>query len=575
MDKNAILHIPMSEYAHAVNESRVLIRLRCAKGGLVRCTLFYGDRACRQNPVVFTAQPMAVVASDLMFDYYEAEFDTPYTRLCYYFELDDGAETLLYYGDLFSKNTVPERSEYYQLPFVHRADIATAPEWAQDAVIYNIFPDSFATGRRFISGQPTQGRYMGIPVHGKLGGSIQGIAENADYLEELGVNCIYINPIFTAGEYHKYDLLDYYSIDPCFGSNQNFAHMVEQLHRRGIRVVVDGVFNHCGWQFFAFEDVVQNGEKSRYKDWFYRVQHPATRPDNMDDIPSYECFAYERLMPKLNTANPEVRAYFCDVCQYWLREYGIDGWRLDVASEVDDGFWRAFRKAALAVNPDALLIGEIWESASHWLDGSMFHSCMNYDFRKHCREFFARGAISPAQFAARVSHMLMRYRKNLLPVQLNLLDSHDVSRFLSLCGGKVERFKLAVLFQMCFVGIPSVFYGDEQGISGLLEDEYRSPMRWDGGELFLFYQQAIRLRRAHKALRCGVYRSLEAREDGLFAFARQLEDTHIAVAMNTGPREAPYMPPAGEVLWQSGQAKNGLEPGGFCVTLVKGDGLCL
>ena len=568
MEKKAILHIPMSEYAHAVTDKQVVIRLRCAKSDLVRCTLYYGDRACRENPIKLTVMPMRIVASDLEFDYFEVEFDTPYTRICYLFQLDDGKETVFYYGDLFCPEITPERSEYYQLPYVHRADIPKVPDWTKDAIIYNIFADSFATKHRYISKKNTEKQYMGLPVHGKLGGTIRGIMENADYLETLGINCIYINPIFTAGEYHKYDVLDYYSIDPCFGSNEDFAEMVEELHKRGIRVIIDGVFNHCSWKFFAFEDVVRNERNSRYADWFYRVEYPVVRPDNMEDIPGYECFAYERLMPKFNTANPEVIAYFCDVCRYWLREYKIDGWRLDVASEVNDEFWRAFRTAALAENPEAILIGEIWESAGHWLDGSMFNSTMNYDFRKHCREFFAFQSIDAAQFSGRVTHMLMRYRKSLVSSQLNLLDSHDVSRFISLCKGNIDAMKLAVLFQMCFVGMPSVFYGDEQGIAGLLEKEYRSPMQWSGGELYNFYQKAIQLRRDYIPLRRGKYQTKYAK-DRLFVFCRQHEDMVITVAFNAGDKPVSYHQSGGKILWENNRFADGLGAYGFLITMTK------
>ena len=230
-----------------------------------------------------------------------------------------------------------------------------------------------------------------------------------------------------------------------------------------MRVIIDGVFNHCGWRFFAFEDVVQKGEASRYKDWFYRLEFPVVRPEDPEAIPGYECFGYERLMPKLDTANPEVREYFCSVGEHWVREYGIDGWRLDVASEVDDSFWREFRRRVKAAKPEALLIGEVWESAGHWLDGSMFDSAMNYELRRHCRRFFAEQTEDAFAFSGRCTGMLMRYRRQLVPAQLNLLDSHDVGRFLSLCGGDVRRYRLAVLFQLCFPGIPSVFYGDELG----------------------------------------------------------------------------------------------------------------
>jgi len=523
----------MSEYAHALSETRVVFRLRVARDDILRCSFHYADRACRVNPVIFTEESMRVVFSDSLYDYWEAEFDTLYKRICYYFKLYDGVETRLYYADFFHDSEGTERSEYYQLPFVHRADIAAAPVWATDAITYNIFPDSFATARRHISLRPTRREWQGELTRGKLGGTLRGIVENVDYLVELGVNCVYINPIFAAGEYHKYDLLDYYHVDPCFGTDDDCREMVRIMHENGIRVILDGVFNHCGWRFFAFDDVVKNGGNSRYADWFYRLEYPVVRPENGGDIPGYECFAYERLMPKLNTANPEVIAYFTDVCQYWLREFKIDGWRLDVASEVDDAFWRAFCRTAREENADALIIGEVWESANHWLDGSMFHSSMNYDFRKHCRDFFARERLDAQTFNDRVVHMLTRYRKNLTYAQLNLLDSHDVSRFLSLCGGDKEKFKLAVLFQMCFVGIPSVFYGDEQGISGVLEDEYRHHMIWDGdAELFDFYRKAIALRKQYPALRRGRFRTLCV-NGRVFAFERACGAERIIVALNT------------------------------------------
>ena len=466
---------------------------------------------------------------------------------------------------MFTDRLVDDRSEYFKLPFNHRADIARVPDWVHDAVVYNIFPDSFATGRRQISGKATEKPYGDQLCHGKLGGTIRGITLNADYLRELGINCVYINPLFAAGEYHKYDLIDYFHVDPCFGTDGDFAEMVREMHRRGIRVIIDGVFNHCGWHFFAFDDVVKNGEQSRYKDWFYGLRFPVIRPEDPEDYPGYECFGYERMMPKLDTANPEVRDYFCRVGCYWVEQFDIDGWRLDVASEVDDAFWRAFRRKIKALKPEALLIGEVWESAGHWLDGSMFDSAMNYDFRKHCRRFFAEGSIDAEAFSARVTDMLMRYRRQITAAQLNLLDSHDVSRFLSLCGGDWRRYKLAVLFMLCFVGMPTVFYGDELGVQGVLEKDYRAPMPWEGGdgELWEFFRKAICLRKENIALRRGSYRLLEAREQ-LLVFERSLGEEKITVALNAGEKEQ-RLPAAGRVLLEEGWENGRLSGFGFVV----------
>ncbi|MEN6419899.1 MAG: glycoside hydrolase family 13 protein [Clostridiaceae bacterium] len=564
--RDAILHQPMSNFAHGIDERHIVFRLRAARGNLSRCRLFYGDTACRVNPVVFSSVEMEVVATTDLFDWFEVTLKSPYRRVCYYFELTSGAETTLYYGDLFYDHVANERSEYYKLPYNRREDIADVPDWLKHAVIYNIFPDSFASGKREISLSPCEKELAGSPVRGKLGGTINGIRENLGYIAGLGFNCIYLNPIFAAGEYHKYDLLDYYKIDPCFGTNEDFRTLVSECHARGMRVIIDGVFNHCGWNFFAFQDVVEHGADSRYADWFYELNFPVVRPETGDEIPNYECFAYERLMPKLNTGNPEVNAYFQKVGTHWIEEYDIDGWRLDVADEVDHRFWMDFCRAVKAAKPDAAIIGEVWQSAPFWLDGRMFDSTMNYDMMKHCKRFFARGEIDAAAFDARVTDMRMRYRKNLTFGQLNLLDSHDVPRFLSLCGEDERRYRLAVLFLITFIGAPSVFYGDEQGIKGILEDDYRAPMRFDETELTAFFRDAIALRNAFSCLRTGEYRVLAAQK-GLYAYERYDETAHIVITLNAQDESADgsELAAGGEILLSQGFDVQSLAPFGYFV----------
>lgn len=568
MKLDSVLHIPMSEYCHGLDEKRIVYRLRSARDDLKQVTLSYGDTACRVTPILFTPVPMEKVASDALHDYWQVVVDSPYERVYYYFLLDDGAETKLYYGNVFTDHHVDDRSQYFKLPFNHRADIANVPDWVQDAVVYNIFPDSFATAYKSISMQPTEVDYHGQTVKGKLGGTLRGVAENVDYLKALGINCVYVNPIFAAGEYHKYDLLDYFHVDPCFGGDEAFREMVDALHEAGIRIIVDGVFNHCGWYFFAFDDVVRNQEASEYCDWFYHLEFPVMRPKDPQSYPTYSCFAYERMMPKLDTANPKVQSYFCQVGRYWVKEFGIDGWRLDVASEVDDSFWRAFRKAVKEVNPEALLIGEVWETATHWLQGDMFDSAMNYDFRKHCNLFFAERSIDAFDFAGRVTHMLMRYKLQITPAQLNLLDSHDVSRFLSLCGGDVLQYKLALVFMMTFVGMPTLFYGDELGIQGLLEAEYRSPMPWSGGDgsLYSFVGQVIAMRHALPPLRRGAFQMLQAEKgSGLLVFARILKDQSVTVCINNSTEQVRLPLCAADVYLAEGLSGDTLAARGFAV----------
>lgn len=534
IERTAVLHIPLSEYAFTNSETSLTIRLRAARGNLAGCTLYYGDRVQPSDPIAFAPLSMQRVAEDLYFDYFEVTFDSPYSRVCYYFSLTDGEETLYLYAGLLEPELPQERSEFYQYPFLRREEVSDVPGWFKRAVVYNIFPDSFATGRRFLR---TTADALAMPdgrtLRSRLGGTIRGITENLDYIADLGFNCLYLNPIFTAEEYHKYDLLDYFHVSPNLGTDSDFHELVDAAHSRGMRVIIDGVFNHCSWYFFAFDDVVRNGETSPYRDWFYDLKFPVVRPEE-GVAPEYASFAYEPKMPKLNSSNPEVRSYFMRVCSHWLKEFDVDGWRLDVANEVDKEFWRAFRRTARRVKPESVMIGEIWESAERWLQGDMFDSAMNYDFRKNCRDFFALGRLNARQFNARVTQMLLRYPTGIVQGQLNLLDSHDVNRFLYLCGGDLERFRLAMLFLFCMPGVPSVFYGDELGIAGGDEFSLRGPMPWDAphADERLFFRQLTALRKMD-ATTLGAFRVREM-HGSLYVFERTYGQSVLVVALNAG-----------------------------------------
>lgn len=489
MNKSAILHIPASQYAFAQSEDRFVVRLRTGKEDLDRCTLFYGDRACVSSPVRFASVDMERRYQDEQYDFYEVTLEECPRRICYYFELEKGDEKIYYYADSFHQElpdiimedgyVIEGRSEYYQYPYILRTEVVKLPEWFAHAVVYNIFPDSFANGRRSLAGK---GKEIidtdGTLSRSRLGGTIRGITENLDYICDLGFNCLYLNPVFRAGEYHKYDIVDYFHIDPCMGTDEDFLQLTQAVHERGMHIIIDGVFNHCSWYFPQFEDVVQKGEQSVYRNWFYDLTYPVVRPETEDTEPGYACFAYERKMPKLNTSNPEVQDYFARVGSYWIEKYHVDGWRLDVANEVDKNFWRKFRNAVRAVNPEAVLIGEVWENAEVWLKGDMFDSVMNYDFRKHCRDFFALQRTTADDFAWNMTDMFLRYPAQVSRGQLNLLDSHDVPRFYSLCGENYDRFQAAFLYLCMAPGVPSVFYGDEKRIAGIREEEYRRGMPW-------------------------------------------------------------------------------------------------
>lgn len=513
----------MSEYAFALDDTHYIFRLRTGKGEAESIRFYYADRAVMTPKLQFAPLPMEKFRTDRYFDWYEIRLETRFERIAYYFELQNGVETLFYYGDCYEMAGTPTRADYFQLPFNHRADRFAAPAWTRDAVVYNIFPDSFAAGKRLApNGAP--------PCRG---GTVRGVTENLDYIASLGFNCIYLNPIFAARSYHRYDTLDYYRIDPHMGAEDDLRDLVRRAHALGIRVILDGVFNHVSSDHPFFRDVLEKGRASRYYSCFYALPETPRLPA-AGELPGYTCFSYVADMPKTNTADPFLRQYFCDVGAYWVRKFDVDGWRLDVANELDDGFLRAFRASVKAAKSDALIVGEVWENAAHYLGGDMLDSAMNYDFRRYCRRFFAEQTVDAETFDTNVSTLLLRYNENALFAQLNLLDSHDVSRFLSLCGGKTERMELAVLLQMTFPGMPCVFYGDEKGLCGESEPEYRRPMAWDASSpLEEVYRRMIALRKTHPALRYGSFHT-ELACGGVYRYSRVWNGTKITVAMNLG-----------------------------------------
>lgn len=513
----------MSEYAFALDDTHYIFRLRTGKGEAESVRFYYADRAVMTPKLQFAPLPMEKFRTDRYFDWYEIRLETRFERIAYYFELQNGVETLFYYGDCYEMAGTPTRADYFQLPFNHRADRFAAPAWTRDAVVYNIFPDSFAAGKRLApNGAP--------PCRG---GTVRGVTENLDYIASLGFNCIYLNPIFAARSYHRYDTLDYYRIDPHMGAEDDLRDLVRRAHALGIRVILDGVFNHVSSDHPFFRDVLEKGRASRYYSCFYALPETPRMPA-AGELPGYTCFSYVADMPKTNTADPFLRQYFCDIGAYWVRKFDVDGWRLDVANELDDGFLREFRASVKAAKSDALIVGEVWENAAHYLGGDMLDSAMNYDFRRYCRRFFAEQTVDAETFDTNVSTLLLRYNENALFAQLNLLDSHDVSRFLSLCGGKTERMELAVLLQMTFPGMPCVFYGDEKGLCGESEPEYRRPMAWDASSpLEEVYRRMIALRKTHPALRYGSFHT-ELACGGVYRYSRVWNSTKITVAMNLG-----------------------------------------
>ncbi len=441
------------------------------------------------------------------------------------------------------------------------------PEWVRDAVFYQIFPDRFAVSDRVP--KPTNLESWDSPptIHGFKGGDLLGVAERLDYLQDLGVTAVYFTPVFQSTANHRYHTYDYYQVDPILGGNQALRELLDQAHRRGMRIVLDGVFNHASRGFFQFNHIVENGAASPYADWFIIYRHPLAPYHAARGQHGYEAWWNIPALPKLNVANPAVREFLLDVARYWI-DFGVDGWRLDVPVEInDDEFWREFRRRVKGANPEAYIVGEIWDAAHRWLQGDQFDAVMNYPFARTCLGFFVAddlfqseaaksglGRISvldAVSFKAAATQLLDLYPPEVTQVQLNLLDSHDTARFKTLARGDDSAYALATLFQMTFPGAPCIYYGDEIGMEGGQDPGCRAAFPWDPARwvqpLRDQVKRCIALRHAHPALRRGDLTWLFA-ASGVVAYGRRLGDETLIVILNAGKQPVMLSLPAGDYM---------------------------
>ncbi|GIW87438.1 MAG: alpha-amylase [Isosphaeraceae bacterium] len=428
------------------------------------------------------------------------------------------------------------------------------PEWVADAIFYQIFPDRFA--RSLTVPKPSNLQPWGSTptYHGYMGGDLVGVVERLDYLCDLGINAIYFTPIFQSASNHRYHTHDYEKVDPMLGGNEALRRLIDAAHGRGIRVVLDGVFNHASRGFFQFHDILENGADSAYLDWF-EVRGFPLHAYSSDHPPNYAAWWNLPALPKFNIRTPAVREFLWETGRRWI-EFGIDGWRLDVPNEIDDdSFWREFRRRIKAANPEAYIVGEVWHESQRWLQGDMWDAVMNYLFTRACIGFFigqdvdrgeldrtvlsAARPLDAAAFSQEIRRMLGLYHPAVNLVMLNLLDSHDMARFVTLARGDTTALRLATVFQMTYVGAPSIFYGDEIGLSGGHDPLNRAAFPWDQARwdlpLFHHFQRLIALRHASPALRRGSFTTLLA-DAGILAYLRRHQDDTVLVAINTEDR---------------------------------------
>lgn len=545
MEKTAIFHRPTDNFAYLLDDRTLQLRLKTKKNDVTSVSLIFGDPYIWSNGEwQFSKMPMNLVGNDGLHDYWETEAFAATKRLRYGFQLTSLTEETIYTEKGFF-DSIPTDSDYYFcFPYLHENELFQAPQWVKDTVWYQIFPERFGNENPSINPKNTKAWGSEPPaVNNFFGGDFAGVTAHLDHLTDIGVNGIYFTPVFEASSNHKYDTIDYMELDPQFGDADALKELITQCHSHGIKVMLDAVFNHSGYYFPPFQDVLKNGESSPYKDWFHIHSFPVLGGEK----PNYEAFGFVDSMPKLNTANPEVKKYLLEVGTYWINEFDIDGWRLDVANEVDQPFWREFRKTVKEAKTDVYILGEIWHDSMPWLRGDQFDAVMNYPFKTNVLNLLAKNSINSKQFAENMSKVYYSYPKTVFDFTFNLVGSHDTARILTECNDNINITKQVFTILLTFMGTPCIYYGDEIGLTGAQDPGCRECMDWDENnhqlELKNHIQMLISLRTKEKLLANeGSITFVHPTEaNGIFGYKKHNATKTIIVLLNPSSDEQQYV----------------------------------
>lgn len=483
MDFSALYHRNESLYSYPVDPHTMKITLRTKKDDdiakvylLYECKYFILDK---HKEIEITKK-----ISTKYHDFYYIYLNTDDVRLGYVFKIitKDGktyfySENKIIEGDYDFKAC---HYDYFQMPYINPVDVLTVNPKFKDRIFYQIFVDRFCDGEDHPINKKVNvkwGDNSNITRMTYAGGNLKGITKHLDHLEDLGVNALYLTPIFEAVSNHKYETYDYYKIAEDFGNEEDLHALIKKAHEKDILIVLDGVFNHVAYYCPMFVDAVKNGKKSPYFDWF--IFHNYDTAKNTDEL-TYESFGIGKYMPKLNLSNPDAQEYVIKICEHYLKNYHIDGYRMDVADEVPHAFWRKLRERLLAIKPDIFLISENWHDGHAFLDHQdEFDSIMNYPFTAAVLDFLANKTQNAQDYADRVTLLQMKYKDQVNHNVMNLIDSHDKARFITECGLDEDKTLLAFSFLFMYPGIPMVYYGDEIGLTGDQDPDCRKMFIWD------------------------------------------------------------------------------------------------
>lgn len=528
MNERAIFHKPESNYCFATSEKNIVLRLRLSREDEVKKVfVIYG---CKYDFFkVQKRKEMKKRYEDKLFVYYETELELTDVRLTYVFKIISFEGMYFYSEDGLTEKYNFKYNFYncFQYAYINNSDVHKKVGYMDNALFYEIFVDRFRMGNTRKDTSYINMKWGDKPTPKSfLGGDLEGIRKELKYLKKLGVNALYLTPIFKSISNHKYDIEDYFEIDEQFGSKEDLKNLVIDAHKEGIKVVLDAVFNHISDRNVLYKDALEKGKESKYYDWFIFKNGKC------------ECFSSCSYMPKLNCDNKEVQDYLIKVGKYYIEEFDIDGWRLDVSDEVSHAFWKRFRKEIKETNKEVVLIGENWHDANSYLRGDEFDSIMNYAFTKSLLDYLAFDKFDSSDMSAKLNELLTRNTSTVNKMMLNLLDSHDTLRFYTEVKNNLDKYLIAIALLFFYEGVPCIYYGDESLMEGGYDpDSRRGFVKNVDNEAYNLIKKLAHIRRYKGFVNSKLYISSE---NGLLILNRVSSKVSYKLVINNSSKNILY-----------------------------------
>ncbi len=560
MNIASIVHETKSRYSYMYDETTLHLRMKTGKGEVKKIVVRGADPfnwvkdensdAYVYDVSTYQNREMIYEGEDRVHDIWFCELkglDTKRIRYGFIITTKDDEE--IFYGcnsnENLAENPTAKDNTFnmFNFPYLNEEDIYKAPDWSKDMIWYQVTPTCFSDN--------------GEASKDNISGNFKGLIKKLDYLKELGVNGIYMTPIFEAKSWHLYDTTDYYKVADSLGGNEAFKEFMEKAHSLGMKVMLDAVFNHCGPRHAFWQDVIKNGKNSKYYDCFYILdENKPIINSEIDENGDYEhedgyglnfrTFGYTSYMPKMNTSNPLMKEHLLNAGKFWVEEFGIDAWRLDVSNEVSHDFWREFRKVVKGANPDVYIMGENWDDSYPWLQGDQFDTVMNYGIMNNIWGLVAPEnkqvkKIVPTQFQKVMVELLTKYPNGITEHMFNLISSHDVPRLLDICKGDKNKVKLCYMLLLTYCGSACIFYGDEIGM-GNSGGESRAPMIWEDDkqdkDMLSFMKKLIALRKENDTFKSRDYNWLTVSdEENIVIFEKIAGEESCFVIINNNETE--------------------------------------